>query len=203
MGALALGFQASAVEGSAADSDISPWVAPPIPQSMTRLGLEVAFVNKDGQPLNQTSLRGVSTVALAPGEKHGVRLVNHNPTRVSLVIAIDGLNPSTGKPSYMGQPGLVLNPGETVTLYRTRLKRKGDLVPLFEGRQEGSINVGIFQERTDYPFITPGMSPPPYGPENFVQDGTGRRWVPPQHYPFRKTTDLPASMIYLRYARTQ
>lgn len=200
--ALSVGEIAGAEEPVAeGNAEVSSWVAPPLPKSIARLGLEVAVVTEAGERVDQKSLRGVSTVSLKEGSKHGIALINHNPTRVWLVIAVDGLNPTTGKRSYIAQPGLVLKPGETVTLHRTRVQKKGDLVPLFESQAAGDINIGIFEERRDYPFITPGMSPPPYGPETFVVDAGGRRWVPPPHFPFRKNTEEPAAMVYFRYER--
>ncbi len=175
---------------------------PGLPKSLTHLGVEVAVVDEAGEPKEVSSQRGFSTVSLGADHAYGIRISNRTEARVWLVLSVDGTNPSTGKRSYIAQPGLVLESGQTVVLKKGRLNKKGDLRPLFESKEEGDFTVGIFQERTDYPLITPGMVAPPYGREAFVVGSDGvRRWVPPKGYPFRKATQMPASVVYLRYMR--
>jgi len=200
-GMLAGGVQA---QESVDNDGVSAWVAPPLPQSFTRQGIEVAFVSLEGKARQDLkSIRGASTASLSKGQRYGLELTNHNPARIWLVVSIDGRNPSSGQRSYIAQPGLVLEPGKTVTLYRGRVKKKGELLPLFEQDEGGSVSVGVFHERRDYPFLTPGMTPPPGGPETFVQDADGQRWVPPVGSRFRKSTEVPAETIYLRYQRPE
>lgn len=183
---------------------VSAWVAPRLPQSFARQGVEVAFVTLEGKVRQDLkSIRGASVASLREGQRYGLELTNHNPARIWLVVSIDGRNPSNGKRSYIAQPGLVLEPGKTVTLFRGRIKKKGDLLPLFEQDEGGSVSVGVFHERRDYPFLAPGMTPPPGGPETFVQDENGQRWVPPVGSRFRKSTDVPAETLYLKYQRPE
>ncbi len=180
------------------------WTAPPPPTHIERQSLRLEVLEGQDAPraLPLVMKKGWLNAALPPSDALGIRLTNVGDGRLLVVVAINGLDPSTGKRAYQGQPGRVLLPGQALVFPKGKAHKKADVAALLPaGKTEGTISVAVFHERTDYPLLLPGMDPPPFGPENFAvgKDGV-RRWVPPPRYPFRKATTDPAEMLYLQYS---
>lgn len=178
------------------------WQAPAPPTAAERLGVRLEVVSLGGAPaaLPLQVSHGRMRAAL-PSRAHGVRLTNASEGRVFLVVAIDGVNPTTGQRAYMGQPGMVLEPGQSRVLSRAKAHRKAGWGPVLAASGEGLVSVAVFPERTDYPLVLPDMESPPFGPDTYRVGADGvRRWVPPQGYPFRKASTAPSTTLHILYA---
>lgn len=174
--------------------------------SLERQGVKVEVVDQvsSDQPvaLPLPMAQGRLRPQLPSDASHlGLRVTNVSQGRILVVVSINGLDPRTGQKAYQGQPGYVLLPGQAWVLKQGKLKKKGPLSPILAtGKPQGNISIAVFPERTDYPLLLPGMTPPPFGPENYRVGSDGvRRWVPPARYPFRKEKAEPSDFLYMDY----
>lgn len=73
------------------------------------VGMEI--INRStGETLDFHRFRGQQYVAGNPGDRYGVRLVNHTGQRVLVVLSVDGVNVVTGETASPDQSGYVLGP---------------------------------------------------------------------------------------------
>lgn len=76
--------------------------------------VEVTLVDRDrGYELPQYPHRGQWWVPGTPGHRYSVRLTNHSPERVLVVLSVDGVNALSGRTADPGQGGYVLDPWQT------------------------------------------------------------------------------------------
>ena len=83
------------------------------------------LVDRDAaQALPEYRHRGQAWVAGTPGHRYAVRLSNRSPSRVLVVLSVDGVNAITGQTAATGQAGYVLTPYATadVTGWRKSLR---------------------------------------------------------------------------------
>lgn len=162
--------------------------------------LEVLEANT---PQSFSIQKGVAHFSLKSPATTSFRLTNTSNRRVQVLLTFNRLNPMTGRRAVLRDNGFVMDPQQVLVITQGRLSKhkKDKPVNLFEHTPEGFFHFAIFQERTDYPLILPSMSPPPYGPENFVVENGVRRWVPPARYPFRRVQERPNSSFYATYGR--
>lgn len=183
------------------------WTPPPPPPPRTQverrnLRLEVVQGAEEPQALPLTTKGGWLHAALPSKTDLGLRLTNTGEGRLLVVVSINGMDPFTGRRAYQGQPGKVIEPGQSVVMRRGKFHKKADFEPILPAnKDDGAISVAIFEERTDYPLVLPNMEPPPFGPENYKvgKDGV-RRWVPPPRYPFRKVSAEPSEFLFVQYS---
>lgn len=199
--------EAAVVSADPSETILTEWTPPPPPAPPTHLErqtlrLEVLEGAAAPKALPLVMKKGWLNAQLPTYSELGLRLTNMGEGRLLVVVAINGLDPSSGKKAYQGQPGQVLLPGQAIVINQGKTHKKAPLGPVLPAsRAEGTISVAVFHERTDYPLLLPGMTPPPFGAEAFKvgKDGV-RRWVPPLRYPFRKLTPDPAEFLYLQYS---
>lgn len=76
--------------------------------------VEVDLVDRDrGYVLPQYLHRGQRWVPGTPGHRYAVRLTNHSPERVLVVLSVDGVNALSGDSAAVDQGGYVLGPWES------------------------------------------------------------------------------------------
>ena len=128
-------------------------------------GQVVATYHKDGRRF----------VPGRPGARYALRLRNLTPTRVLVVLAVDGINVISGETADWRQVGYVLDPGRSYDINGWR--KSGSEVAAFEfapiersyaaqtGRPDnvGVIGMAAFRERPAAPpsaYVAPPPSPP-------------------------------------------
>ena len=94
---------------------------PPLPPGHDPGPVHLSVIDRDdGQPLHQYRAQGQRWVAGQQGHRYSVRLRNAGPTRVLVVLSVDGLNAITGEVAAPGQTGYVLNPWQTADIHGWR-----------------------------------------------------------------------------------
>ena len=159
-----------------------------------------------GAPLPFYSQRGYPVAFAQPGDPFSLHLENTLGERVKLVVSVDGINPRTGRKTYLGDKGYVLDPGQAVSIDQiVRSKKKEGparaLVFADTGAVRGTISIAVFRERMDYPFSMPWSYY--QGKANAgTLLGTPQkpRWLPPSGARFRMLSPDPQERLYLEYA---
>lgn len=179
----------------------------PDPFALHNHSLKVEVLNADNQPIELASNRYRSAQGKL-NSHYALRLTNPTNERVWVVVSINGINPSNGRRAYQGQPGIVLDPGESRVIDTQRLN--GETKPLTFTRMNedihGKIAIGVFRERMDYPHRRPWGADTQARYGGTVQQDPQTRaitWAPPSGARFRKLTDEPEQRIYFEYAATE
>lgn len=125
--------------------------------------VELAVVDRDeGRRLPQYPYRGQAWVPGTPGHRYAVRLTNHSPQRVLVVLSVDGVNAISGQTADTGQGGYVLEPYQTTEVAGWR-KSMRDIAQFYfadfrdsyaarTGRPHdvGVIGIAVFEEARRY-----------------------------------------------------
>jgi hypothetical protein len=76
--------------------------------------VDLTVIDRDtGQPLRVWRHDGRLFVAGEPGERYGLRVVNHTNHRVMVVMSVDGVNIVTGETASLDQDGYVFDAGQS------------------------------------------------------------------------------------------
>lgn len=140
-------------------------VAAPLAQAQTHRGpVELSIVDRDGGgELPQYAHRGQRWVPGTPGHRYAVRLTNHGPSRVLVVLSVDGVNAISGQTADTGQGGYVLEPWQTTEVAGWRKSMRdvaqfyfsdfGDSYAARTGRPHdvGVIGIAVFEEARRLP----------------------------------------------------
>ena len=126
--------------------------------------VDVQIVDRSrGETLPSWRHRGASYVAGRPGDRYAVRLTNHSPGRVLVVLSVDGVNAVSGETAAVAQTDYVLAPyqsteitgwrkswSEAAAFYFTALP---DSYAARTGRPDnvGVIGAAVFRERIAEP----------------------------------------------------
>ena len=188
---------ASEIQAPLPDSEASPAQR----MHVGRRVIRVELLDAQGAPVPLPLVAGVASASLKEGSQYRLRLTNLTQGRLSVVVSVDGLDPARGNRAYLGQPGVVLQPGETRVLAHSRQAPDAPPGAFLPGaRKQGEIALKVFLERKDYPTQMPGVAPAPFSPEYFRVTSAGdREWLPPKGYPFRRLSREPAEAPYLKY----
>ncbi|GHA86110.1 hypothetical protein [Cognatilysobacter bugurensis] len=125
--------------------------------------VEVDLVDRDrGYVLPQYLHRGQRWVPGTPGHRYAVRLTNHSPERVLVVLSVDGVNAMSGDSAAVDQGGYVLEPWQSTEVAGWR-KSMRDVAQFYfsdprdsyaarTGRpyDVGVIGVAVFEEARRY-----------------------------------------------------
>jgi hypothetical protein len=182
-----------------------------------------------GQPLPIHEHRGRSHVPGTPGHRYAVRLRNHSPERVLVVLSVDGVNAVTGEDADPQQSGYVLEPGQTADIngWRKSLSDVAqfvftDLDDSYAARTGRPANVGVvgiavFREkpRPASPPLASALlrerskasAEAPAALRDEAESvgrslGTGhgqREWAPTRHTAFQRASRRPAQVSELHY----
>lgn len=88
-------------------------------------GVQLQLIDRDSGRILPTSLhRGQRWIAGNPGQRYAVRLTNHAPGRVLVVLSVDGVNAITGETASPAQTGYVLQPGQSADISGWRKSRQ-------------------------------------------------------------------------------
>jgi hypothetical protein len=125
--------------------------------------VEVDLVDRDrGYVLPQYLHRGQRWVPGTPGHRYAVRLRNHSPERVLVVLSVDGVNALSGDSAAVDQGGYVLGPWESTEVAGWRKSMRDiaqfyfsdprDSYALRTGRpyDVGVVGVAVFAEARRY-----------------------------------------------------
>lgn len=177
------------------------------PFALHNYSLKVEVLDAQKAPIELSSI-GYRRAQGKLDAPYALRLTNPTNERVLVVVSINGINPSSGKRAYQGQPGIVLDPGESRVIDRQR--NDGEVKPLTftqpDEQTHGKIAIGVFRERMDYPHSLPwGMATQArYGGTARLDPATRQMtWTPPKGARFRKLTDEPEQRIYFEYAAAE
>lgn len=126
--------------------------------------VELSIVDRDeGMELPQYAHRGQRWVPGTPGHRYAVRLTNHSPARVLVVLSVDGVDAISGQTADTGQGGYVLEPWQTTEVAGWRKSLRdvaqfyfadfGDSYAARTGRPHdvGVIGIAVFQEARRLP----------------------------------------------------
>lgn len=126
--------------------------------------VELSIVDRDaGHELPQFPARGQVWVPGTPGHRYSVRLTNHSPERVLVVLSVDGVNAISGQTAHTGQGGYVLEPYQTTEVAGWRKSMRdvaqfyfadfGDSYATRTGRPHdvGVIGIAVFEEARRLP----------------------------------------------------
>lgn len=176
------------------------------PGPRTHVGRDVVRVellDARDRPLPLPMVAGWPSASLEAGGQYRLRLTNLTPRRLLVVVSVDGIDPAHGRRAYRGQPGLVLQPGESRILAHARPAPGAPAAAFLQPAPapgHGEVALQVFQERKDYPTQMPGVPAAPFSPEYFRISASGEReWLPPRGYPFRPLSRTPVESPYLRY----
>lgn len=125
--------------------------------------VEVDLVDRDhGRVLPQYLHRGQRWVPGTPGHRYAVRLTNHSPERVLVVLSVDGVNALSGDSAAVDQGGYVLEPWQSTEVAGWR-KSMRDVAQFYfsdprdsyaartgRPRDVGVIGVAVFEEARRY-----------------------------------------------------
>lgn len=135
--------------------------------------VEMSIIDRDAyDELPQYPWRGQTWVPGTPGHRYAVKLTNHGPSRVMVVLSVDGVNAVTGQTASADQAGYVLEPYATTEVAGWRKSMRdvaqfyfSDLRDSYAARtgrphDVGVIGIAVFDEARRIP-------PPPriYLPE--------------------------------------
>lgn len=138
--------------------------------------VEMSIVDRDeGGELPQYAHRGQRWVPGTPGNRYAVRLTNHSPERVLVVLSVDGVNAISGRTANPGQGGYVLEPWQTTEVAGWRKSMRdiaqfyfadfGDSYAARTGRPHdvGVIGVAVFDEARHVRLPPPRIYQPRHG----------------------------------------
>lgn len=134
-------------------------------QSLRGIGpVQLSIVDRDaGYELPQYAHHGQRWVPGRPGHRYSVRLTNHSPARVMVVLSVDGVNAISGRTAHAGQGGYVLGPWQTTEVAGWRKSMDdvaqfyfadfGDSYAARTGRPHdvGVIGIAVFEEARRLP----------------------------------------------------
>ncbi|MDO5505849.1 MAG: hypothetical protein Q4F49_06125 [Pseudoxanthomonas suwonensis] len=187
------------------------------------------LLDRDGGGLLPTvAHRGQQWTAGTPGQRYAVRLTNHSPGRVLVVLSVDGVNAITGETASPAQTGYVLGPGQSSDITGWRKSQRdvaafhftdlGDSYAARTGRPDdvGVIGIAVFHERRPRPLPRP--LPPPIArsagasaasarnataeqaaPQSVGTGHGAREHAPVGTTSFIRATSQPAMVTTLRY----
>lgn len=174
-----------------------------IKHHMDSASIRLSMVDAEGNPLPLYLDRGYRVALGEPAQPYRLQITNLRDERVSVVVAIDGLNPSDSKPSFLRQSGYVLDPGQTITVSRMRSKKKPPrslAFPVTHPQPLGSINLAVFREVMTYPYTMPwSFYEGKPGVGTLRNPGRHQTWLPPTGAGFRRLSTEPESIVPLFY----
>lgn len=140
--------------------------AAPVAQAQHHRGgpVEMAIVDRDaGGELPRYAHGGRHWIPGTPGHRYAVRLSNHSPERVLVVLSVDGVNAISGQTAAGDQGGYVLEPWQTTEVAGWRKSMRdvaqfyfadfGDSYAARTGRplDVGVIGIAVFEEARRVP----------------------------------------------------
>ncbi len=161
-----------------ATAALSACAAPPAQAVGSLVDLQIVDRSR-GETLPTWRHRGASWVAGRPGDRYAVRLTNRSPSRVLVVLSVDGVNAVSGDTAAVGQTGYVLGPyqsaeitgwrksfTEAAAFYFTALP---DSYAARTGRPDnvGVIGAAVFRERVALPAQRPFEPQPPVASRSY------------------------------------
>lgn len=161
--------------------------------------VRVRALAPDGQPAALSMVRGYLRLMGDKGTDYAIEMTNLTRERIMVILAIDGIDPRNGKRAYIGQRGIVLDPGASRRI--SNRMRKGQVEDLLFDREEGKVTLGVFREKMDYPHLlpwNPRLQEKVGGQSWFDPQTRKNLWLPPSGAPFRKLTDEP-KYVYFEY----
>jgi hypothetical protein len=149
--------------------------------------VEMHILDRDAyDDLPQYLYRGQAWVPGTPGHRYAVQLVNRSPSRVLVVLSVDGVNAVTGQTASANQAGYVLEPYATTEVAGWRKSMRdvaqfyfsdiGDSYAARTGRPRdvGVIGIAVFDEARRIP-----LPPRVYMPERRAADAPAAGAAPP------------------------
>lgn len=141
--------------------------------------VQMRILDRDAyEELPQYGYRGQAWVPGTPGHRYAVQLTNRSPSRVLVVLSVDGVNAVTGQTATANQAGYVLAPYATMEVAGWR-KSMRDIAQFYfsdiddsyaarTGRPHdvGVIGIAVFDEARRVPL------PPVYLPERRAADSS-------------------------------
>lgn len=179
----------------------------PLPNAIQTPTLKVEMLNGE-QPMELTIFRGYRRATGRVDQPYSLRLSNLTDERVWVAIAIDDINPRTGERATQGQPGFIIDPGQSRVIEHQ--KNKDGQRPLTfsktEDNKPGKIAMAIFRERMDYPHSMPWNAETEArvgGSVRFDAKTKRTTWLPPSGASFRKMSLEPEQRMYFEYQATE
>lgn len=191
--------------------------------------VEMSIVDRDAvDELPQYRSRGQVWVPGTPGHRYAVRLTNRSPSRVLVVLSVDGVNAVSGQTASANQAGYVLEPYATTEVAGWRKSMRdvaqfyfsdfGDSYASRTGRPRnvGVIGIAVFDEARPMPPPPPVYLPerraadaaaapagaPPMAKSQAQELGTGhgyREYSPVSRTGFVRASRYPTQVTEIRY----
>lgn len=192
--------------------------------------VEMSIVDRDAyDELPQYVSRGQTWVPGTPGHRYAVRLTNRGPSRVLVVLSVDGVNAVTGQTASADQAGYVLEPYATTEVAGWRKSMRdiaqfyfsdfGDSYASRTGRPRnvGVIGIAVFDEARPLPpprriyapvgpaadaASAPAGAPPMARAQSSQELGTGhgeREYAPVSRTGFVRASRAPSQVTEIRY----
>jgi len=186
--------------------------------------VEMRILDRDAyDELPQYAFRGQAWVPGAPGHRYAVQLVNRSPSRVLVVLSVDGINAVTGQTANANQAGYVLEPYATTEVAGWRKSMRdvaqfyfADMRDSYAARTGRASNVGVigiavFDEARRLPLprvylperpAADAAGAPPMAQSRAQELGTGhgeREYAPVSRTGFLRASPRPVQVTEIRY----
>lgn len=169
--------------------------------------LKVEVLDQAGSPIAMSHDRGYRRVDCKANDPYTLRLSNPTDERIWVVIAINDINPLTGKRAYQGQPGIVISPGGSRLVSAMSTKQDRHALRFSDTQEKkGKVAFAVFKEKMDYPHLLPWseqLANKVGGHVSFNSSTKRTTWIPPQSAPFRKKSADPEGRVYFEYSSTE